>query len=87
MIHHPTFKGRQTVERIEILVYLDADTLISVDAILVNGDLRDMDLKGKRVSVFNDLETDVIEGLKWCGYQVDETRLNSIRLSYFEKFK
>ncbi len=84
MIHTPSFEGRQTVERVEILAYLDESTILPVDAIIVNDDLREMDLKGRKRADFNDLETDVREGLRCVGYQVDNTR-HSVQLSYFEK--
>jgi len=86
MIHHPTFEGPQTVERVSILAYLDSGSLVEIEAILINDDLREMDLKGFARLSFNDLETDVKEGLKWHGYRVDNSR-HSIQLSYFEKFK
>ena len=86
MIHHPTFEGRQTVERVEILAYLDESTIIQVDAIIVNDDLTDMDLKGHKRSDFQDLETDVTEGLRWAGYRLDNSR-HAIQLSYFENFQ
>jgi len=86
MIHLNEFTGPQTVERVSILAYLATDSLVEIDAIIINDDVREMDLKGFARLSFNDLETDVKEGLKWHGYRVDNSR-HSIQLSYFEKFK
>lgn len=76
--------AHQTVERFEIMAYLrDNETLFTIDAILTNSILTDLDLKGKHRFDFDSLEDDVQAGLEW--YISRETPVE-VR-GYFDQFR
>ena len=60
---------KNTVERVEIIAYLkDGETLISIDAIILNGwKLDGLDLKGYKRSDFSSLQDDIACGLEFVG--------------------
>jgi len=59
---------KNTVERIEIIAYLRDETLVSIDAIVLNGwRLDGLDLKGYNRSDFSSLHDDIAHGLEFVG--------------------
>jgi len=72
MIHEPDFNDKQTIDRQEIIAYLkDRETLVSIDAIILNGWVMERpDLKGYRAEQFDCLEADIRHGLEMAGYDV-----------------
>jgi len=79
-------KEGQDVQRVEILAYLEAAEIqVPIDVVIVNNELTEIDFKGWYEQDFNDLETDVTEGLRFLGYKTYSSERNHIDMSYFEK--
>jgi hypothetical protein len=74
---------KQSVERITISAYLNPEVSVDVDAILVNNELKTVDTKGMPLSFFDDLETDVREGLRFLGYQVSCVERDPVIFTFF----
>lgn len=85
--HFGPVPEHQSIERIEILAYLEAAEIqVPIDVIIRNDDLYDVDLKGWSVRDFNALETDITEALRFLGYRTYVTERDRISMSFFERF-
>ena len=68
MIHLPNF-APQSVDRVDMVAYLDENTLTKISVIIVNGHLAEIQTAGRPVSDFQSLADDLRTGLDDAGFK------------------